>query len=149
MFKAGSGWQSFDGNADAFTTGVGGSETTYDFEPFPNIRIDIKPGGFPNSINLKSKGVIPVAILSEPGFAPVTDVNRSTLTFGATGSEPSFTGRCDATVGDLNGDGTPALVCYFDTEKTNFTSSSTTGTLRGQTTGEIPPEGTDSVRIVR
>jgi hypothetical protein len=34
LFKAGSGWLAgFDGNVDAFTIGVGGSDTTYDFEP--------------------------------------------------------------------------------------------------------------------
>jgi hypothetical protein len=33
VFKAGSGWASFDGNVDAFTIGVNGVNTTYDFEP--------------------------------------------------------------------------------------------------------------------
>lgn len=34
LFKAGSGWPAgFDGNADALTIGVSGSDTTYDFEP--------------------------------------------------------------------------------------------------------------------
>lgn len=33
VFKAGSGWTSFDGNVDAFTIGVNDVNTTYDFEP--------------------------------------------------------------------------------------------------------------------
>lgn len=34
LFKAGSGWPAgFNGNVDAFTIGVSGSDTTYDFEP--------------------------------------------------------------------------------------------------------------------
>jgi len=34
QFKAGSGWPAgFDGNVDAFTIGVSGDDTTYDFEP--------------------------------------------------------------------------------------------------------------------
>ncbi len=33
-------------------------------EPIGEITIDIKPGSDPNSINLNSKGVIPVAILN-------------------------------------------------------------------------------------
>lgn len=34
LFKGGSGWgASFDGNVDAFTVGVGGTETVVDFEP--------------------------------------------------------------------------------------------------------------------
>lgn len=32
-FKAGGPWASFDGNVDAFTIGVSGDNTTYDFEP--------------------------------------------------------------------------------------------------------------------
>jgi hypothetical protein len=112
------------------------------------VQIDIKPGSFPNSINPDSKGVIPVAILSQPGFNPVTDVDQTTLKFGATGDESSFTGRCDSTVGDLNSDGTPDLVCYFETQKTGFTSGSTTGTLKGRTQDGDPFQGTDSVRIV-
>jgi hypothetical protein len=152
LLKAGSGWSGFDGNVDALTIGVksGNSEvvTTYDFEPVSLI--DIKPGSFPNSINPAGKGVIPVAILSVPAasFAPVTAVDRATLTFGATGGELSFTGRCDDAAGDLNGDGTPDLVCYFDTQKTGFTAASTTGTLKGKTTSGHPFAGTDSVRIV-
>jgi len=31
--------------------------------PFVTVAVDIKPGSFPNSINLKSNGVVPVAIL--------------------------------------------------------------------------------------
>ena len=32
------------------------------------VNIDIKPGGYPNSINLKNKGNVPVAILSNANF---------------------------------------------------------------------------------
>jgi hypothetical protein len=32
LLKAGSNWSGFDGNADALTVGVGGANTTYDFE---------------------------------------------------------------------------------------------------------------------
>ncbi len=148
LFKAGSGWTAFDGNVDALTIGIDGDETTYNFEPLPNIRIDIKPGSDPNSINPKSKGIIPVAILSDPAFEPVDDVDRDTLTFGATGDEHSFTGRCDDAVGDLNSDGTPDMVCYFYTQHAGFGTGSTSGTLKGQTVGGTPIEGTDSVRIV-
>jgi hypothetical protein len=33
LFKAGSGWSSFDGNVDNFTIGVNDNDTTFDFEP--------------------------------------------------------------------------------------------------------------------
>lgn len=45
QFKAGAPWPSFDGNVDAFTIGVSGSNTTYDFEqPCGNGHLD---GGEP------------------------------------------------------------------------------------------------------
>jgi hypothetical protein len=37
-------------------------------EPPPEVDIDIKPGSDPNSINLCSHGVVPIAILSGDGF---------------------------------------------------------------------------------
>jgi len=48
-------------------------------QPTP-ISIDIKPGSSPNSINLKSKGVVPVAILGTDDF-DVSDVDPDTVIF--------------------------------------------------------------------
>ncbi len=44
------------------------------------VDIDIKPGGDPNSINLNSRGVIPVAILSTETF-DATTLDPSTIVF--------------------------------------------------------------------
>ncbi len=49
------------------------------------IQIDIKPGGNPNNINLKSKGVVPVAILSTETFN-ASNVDPESVTFA--GAEP-------------------------------------------------------------
>ena len=54
-----------------------GSGTRYDYATvkYPRARkvtIDIKPGSDPNSINLGSAGVIPVAILSSEAFDATT-----------------------------------------------------------------------------
>jgi hypothetical protein len=46
LFKAGSGWTSFDGNVDAFTIGVNYVNTTYDFEPAPTSKEQCKNGGW-------------------------------------------------------------------------------------------------------
>jgi hypothetical protein len=43
LLKAGSNWAGFTGNADALTVGVGGSNTTYDFNP--NVAVVTPPGG--------------------------------------------------------------------------------------------------------
>ncbi len=47
-------------------------------EPPIDVEIDIKPGSYPNAINLGSQGVIPVAILSSSDFDSTT-VNRDTI----------------------------------------------------------------------
>ncbi len=111
------------------------------------IAIDIKPGSFPNSINPKSKGKIPVAILSSPSFGAVTQVNQGSLTFGRTGDEPSLA-FCNTSPEDVNADGLLDLVCHFHTMTANFQSGDTQGILKGQTVGGTPITGTDSVRIV-
>ena len=46
-----------------------------------DVDIDIKPGSDPNSINTRSNGVVPVAILGSATF-DVTTIDVTTLTFG-------------------------------------------------------------------
>jgi hypothetical protein len=104
------------------------------------VAIDIKPGSFPNSINLKSKGVVPVAILTTPDFN-VDDVAVNTVMFaGAAPVRFSFE--------DVDLDGDSDLVFHFRTQDLQLTSSSTEATLAGETLGSVPITGTDSVRIV-
>jgi len=123
--------------------------------PIRDVKIDIKPGSFPNSINPESRGKIPVAILSSPGFDATSQVNPSTLTFGRTGNEQSLA-FCqgsrddddDEQFEDVNGDGLPDLVCHFLTRMAVFQAGDTEGILRGQLLDGSLIEGTDSVRII-
>ncbi|MDP3722353.1 MAG: hypothetical protein Q8R91_02515 [Candidatus Omnitrophota bacterium] len=109
------------------------------------VSIDIKPEGIPNSINPKSHGKIPVAILSTLRFRAPDSVKQATLTFGRLGSEQSLS-FCKPE--DVNGDGLLDLVCHFETQKASFQAEDTQGVLRGLTTSETPLRGTDSIRIV-
>ena len=112
-----------------------------------SVNIDIKPDGFPNSINLSNNGIIPVAILSSPTFNAPSQVDIGTLTFGKNGNEPSLA-KCSSQQEDVNGDGRLDLVCAFTTQATGFQSGDTMGTLKGKTvTGQLI-SGTDSVRIL-
>ncbi len=45
LFKAGGGWNEFDGLVDAFTIGVSGQETTYNFEPFQTGKLWVDDDG--------------------------------------------------------------------------------------------------------
>jgi SdrD B-like domain len=108
--------------------------------------IDVKPRSFPSSINLKKEGVVPVAILSTREFDAVTQVDRQSLTFGATGVEQSWI-RCGNPGEDVNDDGLADLVCHFDTKRTGLTCTSTTATLMGYTVDGRGFEGQDDVKI--
>ena len=114
---------------------------------FTVVLIDVKPGSFPNPINRKSRGRIPVAILSNPDFDAPNLVNRTSLTFGATGNEISLA-FCNDSAEDVNRDGFPDLVCHFDTLKANFQTGDTQGVLQGQTVEGILIRAMDSVRVV-
>jgi len=135
-----------DGDGDSTATCDIGA---YEFGATSTITVDmdIKPGSFPNSINLRSKGKIPVAILSSATFDATTQVNQGTLTFGHTGDEASLA-FCNPAGEDVNGDSLLDLVCHFHTQTAAFESGDTQGILKGQMVSGMPIIGTDSVRIV-
>src|SRR5262245_43762497 len=112
------------------------------------VPIDIEPGDIPNSINLRSKGTIPVAILSSPTFDAPGTIDFASLTFGRTGTEKSLA-FCNSHGEDVNGDGLLDLVCHFNTQQTGFRSGDTQGVLQGNTLLDFPIRGVDSVHIVK
>lgn len=89
---------------------------THGFLATLQVTIDIKPGEFPNSINLKSKGKIPVAILTTDTF-DATTVKASTLGFGKTGDEAA---PVVVSVKDVNGDRRPDLLLSFNIQDTGI-----------------------------
>lgn len=106
------------------------------------VVIDIKPGSFPNSINPRSKGVIPVAILTTPDF-DATQVDPATVRFGPGGaSEAHGKGHLE----DVDGDGDIDLVLHFLTELSGIKCNSTEVSLTGETFAGRPIEGSDSVK---
>jgi len=135
------------------TTTVAQDQGVQDIPPQPYVvtvlaplAVDIKPGGFPNSINPTNSGTIPVAILSSASFDAPASVDPTSLTFGRTGNETSLA-FCSGTE-DVNADGLPDLVCHFDTVQSSFLAGDTVGVIKGRTVDGVPFVGTDSVRIV-
>jgi len=112
------------------------------------VSIDIKPGSNPNSINPRSNGSIPVAILSTADFDAPAAVDRTSLTFGRTGDEASLA-FCGTTLKDVNADSRLDLVCHFTTSVTGFQVGDTEGILKGETGGGTAIEGRDAVRVIR
>lgn len=113
------------------------------------VNIDIKPGNKQlTRINPKSKGVIPVAILSNilpnSEFNPL-EVDVASLRFGRQGNEASYV-RCHKDGKDYNADGKPDLVCHFENEKTGFRPGDAAGKMSGTAKGK-PFEGRGDLKV--
>ena len=111
-----------------------GVAETYNFDNMVytqklSVSVDIKPGSCPNPVNLKSQGVLPVAILGTPDF-DVTQIDPLTITLSREGVEGEvapirsahedvgtpFVGEACG-CHDLNGDGIMDLTLKFNTQE--------------------------------
>jgi hypothetical protein len=129
-------WSSSRSSGGQVNAGALGAPT-----PTPlNISIDIKPGSGPNSTNLGSRGVIPVAILTTPAF-DAADVDPETVVFE--GASPVHHGP-----EDVDEDGDLDLVMHFRTQETEIAGDATEACLTGQTFSGQPVQGCDVIRIV-
>ena len=112
------------------------------------VTIDIKPGSFPNSINLSSAGVIPVAILSSATF-DATTVDPDTISLaGARIKMVGKSGKYLAHEEDINGDGLIDLVCQVETAQFMIEVGESVAVLEAETYEGILIRGEDTVRIV-
>ena len=112
--------------------------------------IDIKPGSNTNPINLRSKGVIPVAILSTASF-DATSVDPASVCFGD--AEDASQRDCTEAHGkghpeDVNGDGRLDLLLHFETQQTGIDPGDTQACLSGKTFVGVDVEGCDLITIV-
>jgi hypothetical protein len=112
-----------------------------------DVQVDIKPGIQPNSINLGSNGVVPVAILSTASFDART-VNPSSVTLAGSHVRLKGKGTPMASVEDVNRDGRPDLVVHVSTEALQLSETDALAVLEGLTHDGIPIIGADTVRIV-
>jgi hypothetical protein len=113
-----------------------------------DVTIDVKPGSYPNSINLSAAGVIPVAILSSSTFHAQIEVDPATLTLA--GAKVKVAGKSDKFLchsEDVNADGLQDLVCQFQNEL-NAQIGDSIAVLEGDTYSGVPIRGQDSIRIV-
>jgi hypothetical protein len=122
------------------------------------VAIDIKPGSFPNSINLGSNGTTPVAILGSATL-DVDNIDADTLTLGTAGVKTvGKTDRLLCSVADVSGDFTSGLegapdgfldlVCHFVTVNIVPEAGDAVAKVMGDFIGGGGLEGTDSVNIV-
>ena len=135
-----------DGNGDAVEEVDMGA---FEFQlPVIAVLIDIKPGSDPNSINLGSHGVIPVAVLTTDDF-DATTVDPDTVELA--GSSVALRGngnRLLASIEDVDDDGDVDLVLQVETENLTLETGATQVTLTGETFSGHQIVGVDTIVIV-
>ena len=80
----------------------------------PQVNVDIKPGDNANLINLRSRGKLPVAILSTAAF-DATAINPFTVTVAGAPVILKPNGTPMSSLEDINGDGLLDLVVHVST----------------------------------
>ncbi|PIS39617.1 MAG: hypothetical protein COT33_01040 [Candidatus Nealsonbacteria bacterium CG08_land_8_20_14_0_20_38_20] len=116
------------------------TSTIQQTEIYRIVNIDIKPGSYPNSINLKSKGVTPVAVLTDKFFNAKNVVVDSILFAGVSPDK----GKLE----DVDNDGDLDLILHLKTQSLQLGPTSTEAVLTGQLTDGTLIKGVDSIRIV-
>ena len=105
-----------------------------------NVVIDIKPGSYPNCINLWCNGRIPVAVLTTPNFNAST-VDRHTVVFA--GASPVHWA-----MKDVDRDGDLDLVLHFKCRDVRIPRDATQACLQASTYDGMSIIGCDFVHIV-
>jgi len=114
---------------------------------FIPVNIDIKPGSYPNSINVESKGNIPVAVLTTDVF-DATVVDPDTVMF--LDAPPCMKAKLE----DVESDGDMDMILHFKTQQLDFSLVVDEGDeypyayLTGETIYNAPIKGKDTVRLI-
>jgi hypothetical protein len=112
-----------------------------------HVGVDIKPGSYPNAINLKSNGSVPVALLGSADF-DVSSVDLATVKFGKMHEMDSGASALRSARQDINGDGFMDRVFHFTIKETGLEKSDTMACLHGMTLDGMHFCGHDSVKII-
>ncbi|MHC4646199.1 MAG: right-handed parallel beta-helix repeat-containing protein [Planctomycetota bacterium] len=113
------------------------------------VDIDIKPGSYPNAINLGSHGLVPVAILSSAEFDATTVDPETVELAGAGVAVRGKSNKYMAQQEDVNGDGLVDLINHVATENLDPNSlQDGYAVLIGTTFGGEEITGTDEITIV-
>lgn len=117
-----------------------------------DVNIDIKPGSDPNSINLKSKGLLPIAIFGSD-TVDVTEIVPSTIKIGTVGlaTRGSSKNKLAFSFEQVNEDEDMDMMVFFEIQQLapeELDASTQQLILTGEFGDETPLVGIDSVRIV-
>ncbi|HYP29938.1 MAG TPA: HYR domain-containing protein [Blastocatellia bacterium] len=112
--------------------------------PPTHVEIDVKPGAFPNRINLSSRGTLPVAILSGGGF-DAARVNPATVTLAGAPIIKQKKDRLRASLKDVNKDGLDDLLVHVSVPHLKLRAGDARAVLNARTFEGTPLEGSDFV----
>lgn len=112
------------------------------------IAIDIKPGSGDNCINPDSRGVIPVALLGDAGFAVANVRLDDSLRLGSLALRVRGAGPL-CSVSAVNDDAYPDLVCHFDNAADGWQAGQSAATVTGRLNDGVPFTGSDNICLVR
>jgi len=111
------------------------------------VDIDIKPGSPTNTINVRSQGVIPVAILSGRRF-DATTVNPGTVKLARASVRLRGDGRAMASFSDVNQDGLLDLLVHIEARDLVLAPQDIEAVLEAETYDGKRVRGSDSVRVL-
>lgn len=112
-----------------------------DFARLAMTGIDVKPGSDVNPIQLKSTGVVPIALLSSATL-DATTINASSLRAGPSQVPPART-----SMEDVNGDGRVDLMTHFPQGALGLVPTSTQLCVSGILRDNSVFESCDSIRV--
>ncbi len=110
--------------------------------------IDIKPGSYPNTINLGSNGSVPVAILSTSEFNATT-IDPLSATLASAPIKLKSNGTLLYSYQDVNGDGLLDMIVHVSTQALQLTTSDQLADFLGYASDNTEVIGNDSVRVIQ
>lgn len=120
------------------------------------VEVDVKPGSYPSSVNLKNKGLTPVAIHTTEDF-DAADIDPMSVVLDPDGCfimpVKAEMDDCDEVwdpvLMEMVGDGDIDLVLFFVTADLDCLGDVTEVTIKGFTYDGIPIEGTSDISFVK
>ncbi len=109
--------------------------------------VDIRPGSNINPVNLKSNGVLPVAIYGSD-YLDVSQIDLLSLDLDGAGADVKGNSDYSAVFKDINGDSILDLLVFFEMEDLVAEADATELTLFGMLEDGTEFRGSDSIKMV-